>query len=265
VGVRGACGWPLRARPLFRSFFCASFYRAEHRWPLHQDPFLFYDKLADRWRVLFHQQSFASNCPDCAELVWLGAFPAGGAAQSLTSNLFGSWSSQPHAVPAYTMCAVSTTGPRIFARRERPKLLLGDDGTPEVLYTGVCPSDGKGGYGWCYTHAQRIAPPNCTAPPGFQPLGASFGGELVWATVNASGNRAAPRYGFGPELIGQSTNDSILAQVTAATGGTISRYPGGTSSDYWDWRTGFVNESNAHVQVAYRLVSSFWLKWIHHH
>lgn len=227
---------------------------------LHQDPFLFYDKLADRWRVLFHQQSFSSNCPDCAGLAQLGAFPAGGAAQSLTSNLFGSWSSQPHAVPAYTMCAVSTTGPQIFARRERPKLLLGDDGSPEVLYTGVCPSDGKGGYGWCYTHAQSIAPPNRTAPPDFQPIGASFGGELVWASVNASGIRAAPRYGFGPELIGQSTNDSILAQATAATGGTISRYPGGTSSDYWDWRKGFVNESNAHVQVAYRKNGSFTVR-----
>eukprot|EP01052_Picozoa_sp_SAG31_P016386 SAG31_NODE_1084_length_10007_cov_4.353452_2_plen_553_part_00 len=159
------------------------------------------------------------------------------------------------------MCAVSAMGPQIFARRERPKLLIGDDGTPEVLYTGVCPIDvTSNGYGWCYTHAQRIAPANGTMPPDFQPPGASFGGELVWASVNTSGNRSAPRYGLGPELIGMSTNDSILAQVTAATGGTISRYPGGTSSDYWDWRTGFVNESNSHVQVAYKKNGSYTVR-----
>ena len=32
------------------------------------------------------------------------------------------------------------------------KLLLGADGAPEVLYTGVCPP----GKGLCYTHAQAV-------------------------------------------------------------------------------------------------------------
>lgn len=110
-----------------------------------QDPFLFFDKAAQRWRVLVHQYSRSVK----QHLV-------GGAAVSLTPDLFGAWELQSHTTPAYTIWVNDTAGRQeTMARRERPKLLLGDDGAPEVLYTAVCPENPKGD-GLCYSHAQRI-------------------------------------------------------------------------------------------------------------
>ena len=50
----------------------------------------------------------------------------------------------------------SAGGAEVFARRERPKLLLdAATGEPRVLYTAVCPAEPKGD-GLCYTHAQPV-------------------------------------------------------------------------------------------------------------
>ena len=69
----------------------------------------------------------------------------GGAAVSLTPDLLGPWELQNHSTPAYTIWVNDTDGRHeTMSRRERPKLLLGEDGAPEVLYTAVCPGTPKG-------------------------------------------------------------------------------------------------------------------------
>ena len=60
------------------------------------------------------------------------------------------------------------------------------------------------------------------------------------ATAGLGASRAVPRYGFGNELVLQSTNDSNVAAAFGSSGGTIARYPGGTPSDYWRWDTGWM-------------------------
>ena len=35
---------------------------------------------------------------------------------------------------------------------------------------------------------------------------------------------------------------SVLADAVKATGSALGRYPGGTPSDYWDWRTGWASD-----------------------
>jgi hypothetical protein len=110
-----------------------------------EDPFLWFDKAAQRWRVLVHEYTFLN-----------GGHHLGGTAVSTTSDLLGSWELQNASTPAYTLSANDTAGgSEVFARRERPKLLLGQDGQPEVLYTAVCPGQPKGD-GLCYTHAQPL-------------------------------------------------------------------------------------------------------------
>lgn len=68
----------------------------------------------------------------------------------------------------------------------------------------------------------------------------------VTVSVNDTARRAPPRFGFGNELVLQSTNDSQVAHALAGSGGTISRYPGGTPSDYWLWSEGWVNMTSHH-------------------
>jgi hypothetical protein len=110
-----------------------------------EDPFLFFDKAARRWRCLMHEYTLAG-----------GGHHLGGAAVSLTPDLLGPWQLQNHSTPAYTLQANDTAGnTETFSRRERPKLLLDAQGQPEVLFTAVCPKQPKGD-GLCYTHAQRI-------------------------------------------------------------------------------------------------------------
>ena len=110
-----------------------------------EDPFLFFDTAAQRWRCLMHEYTLGG-----------GGHHLGGAAVSLTPDLLGPWQLQNHSTPAYTLQATDTAGHTdTFARRERPKLLLDASGQPEVLFTAVCPGQPKGD-GLCYTHAQRI-------------------------------------------------------------------------------------------------------------
>ena len=108
-----------------------------------EDPFLWWDSKSQRWRALLHQ--YGSGIGAGANV--------GGTAVSGTPDLFGPWAYQDPTVPAYTEAVQQSDGREVkLARRERPKLLLGADGAPEVLYTGVCPP----GKGLCFTHAQAV-------------------------------------------------------------------------------------------------------------
>jgi hypothetical protein len=108
-----------------------------------EDPYIWWDQQSHRWRALLHQIPSGVG----------SGINVGGTAVSETPELFGPWRYQTPTTPAYTKIVQQSDGTNItFARRERPKLLLGDSGAPEVLYTGVCPP----GNGLCFTHAQRI-------------------------------------------------------------------------------------------------------------
>ena len=48
----------------------------------------------------------------------------------------------------------------------------------------------------------------------------------------------APQIGFGNEVIRQNKNNDKFSDMFIASGGTVGRYPGGTPSNYWDWKTG---------------------------
>lgn len=75
----------------------------------------------------------------------------------------------------------------------------------------------------------------------------SFGGTAASITVDVraidTSSRTVPLFGYGNELVWQSSNDTKLTEVISRTGSTLARYPGGTPSDYWDWKSGWVNRS----------------------
>lgn len=48
----------------------------------------------------------------------------------------------------------------------------------------------------------------------------------VRVRMDVSGSRRPPRYGFGNELVLQSTNDSLVSAALRSGSGTIARYPG---------------------------------------
>lgn len=58
--------------------------------------------------------------------------------------------------------------------------------------------------------------------------------------IDTSRVRTVPRFGFGNELVLQSTNDSNVVGAAAGSGSTMARYPGGTPSDYWLWDEGWI-------------------------
>ena len=83
-----------------------------------EDPFLWFDAAAKRWRCLVHEYTLAK-----------GGHHLGGVAVSLTEDILGPWRLQSWATPAYTLAANDTAGGSVsFARRERPKLLLSAQG-----------------------------------------------------------------------------------------------------------------------------------------
>jgi len=87
----------------------------------------------------------------------------------VTADFFGGWELQSYETPAYTTSVRETGGLNdTFARRERPKLMLGSDGEPTVLFTAVCPKqERRDGGPQCWTHAQpvEVTPPTPTPPP----------------------------------------------------------------------------------------------------
>jgi len=80
-------------------------------------------------------------------------------------------------------------------------------------------------------HAQGVA--GVAAEPG-----------VTTISVDVSAGRDVPRFGFGNELVLQSTNDSKVAAALKGSGGTITRYPGGTPSDYWKWDQGWISPNS---------------------
>eukprot|EP01051_Picozoa_sp_SAG22_P020198 SAG22_NODE_3989_length_1435_cov_1.615269_1_plen_453_part_01 len=60
----------------------------------------------------------------------------------------------------------------------------------------------------------------------------------VLVTLDPNFTRGVPLLGFGNELAWQRANDSALAAAVAAAGSAVARYPGGTPSNFWDWRSG---------------------------
>eukprot|EP00937_MAST-01D_sp_MAST-1D-sp2_P002722 g2722.t1 len=70
----------------------------------------------------------------------------------------------------------------------------------------------------------------------------------VFSTLTASvsqkagSQRELPLLGLGNELVWQSVNDTRLAAAVRETGAAVGRYPGGTPSDYWDWRAGWASD-----------------------
>ena len=65
---------------------------------------------------------------------------------------------------------------------------------------------------------------------------------LSTVVSQAATPRGLPLLGLGNELVWQSVNDSALAAAVKATGSQVGRYPGGTPSDYWDWRIGWASD-----------------------
>jgi len=108
-----------------------------------EDPFLWFDVGSQKWKVLLHQY----NATDTKHQVRVGGY-----AESATSNIWGAWTLQPNEMPAFNVTVHFQDNTVIdYTRRERPKLLLNKDGSPAVLYTGVCHENDK-----CYTLAQTI-------------------------------------------------------------------------------------------------------------
>lgn len=71
---------------------------------------------------------------------------------------------------------------------------------------------------------------------------AAHGGVQYSSTVSTPGpQRGAPLYGLGNEFIFQSVADSELDALLVAASSAVSRYPGGTPSDYFDWASGWMD------------------------
>jgi len=83
-------------------------------------------------------------------------------------------------------------------------------------------------------------------------LAASLGVGLPLSVGLTGGSRGLPRLGLGAELVWQSVNDTVLAGMVRMSGSSLGRYPGGTPSDYWDWKTGWASDlgSNAGPRPA---------------
>jgi hypothetical protein len=108
-----------------------------------EDPFLWFDSKAQKWKVLLHQY----NATDTKNQVRVGGY-----AESATSDIYGAWTLQSNETPAYNITVHFTDSTTInYTRRERPKLLFNPDGTPSILYNGVCYQNSD-----CYTIAEQI-------------------------------------------------------------------------------------------------------------
>ena len=85
----------------------------------------------------------------------------GGYAVSEGEDLWGGWSWGAYRSPAYTGAVRYTDGTaQTMGRRERPFVLFGEGGKPEVLYTAVCAT---APFEECFAIANPLS------PRGFQP------------------------------------------------------------------------------------------------
>ena len=188
VGSHDSQGFYIQVAPSWRGPY--------HRLPGHlfvfeqpppgyqfEDPYLYFDQAAGKWRCLLHQYSRAVH----------PQYLVGGIASSATASILSKWTLQTHTHPVYTT-RVNTTGGRseLMGRRERPKLYLNQQtGAPEVLYTGVCPLGKQGSF--CYTHAQ--------------PIGGAFKSDDVQLPTPPAGWRSWNQLGGG---ISQKIMESMM-------------------------------------------------------
>ena len=65
--------------------------------------------------------------------------------------------------------------------------------------------------------------------------------DLVQVVVTTNGQpRPTPLLGFGGEYVFQSVADASLDAALAGAASAGTRFPGGTPSDYFNWRTGWL-------------------------
>jgi hypothetical protein len=134
----GLFGWPSQggSQPDDRDF-------------VFEDPFVWWDGSKNRWNLLCHQY----NMTDAAH-----QYLDGGFAVSNSEDLWGGWSWGAWEQPAYTALVNYTNGSSdVMTRRERPFVLFGSDGKPEVLYTAVSPPGDTHNTN-CYTIANPLKP-----------------------------------------------------------------------------------------------------------
>lgn len=60
-------------------------------------------------------------------------------------------------------------------------------------------------------------------------------------TLSPDPARAAPSFGYGGEWIFQTAGDGGLTAAEAAAASQLTRFPGGTPADYFDWQTGWMS------------------------
>ena len=77
--------------------------------------------------------------------------------------------------------------------------------------------------------AVAAAPPPPPPPP------------VVVVSLAPGGARAAPAVGYGGEWIFQTAGDGGLTAAEAAASSQLTRFPGGTPADYFDWATGWLS------------------------
>jgi hypothetical protein len=107
-----------------------------------EDPFLWFDSIDNKWKVLLHQYNISNT---------KNQIRVGGYAESQTNDIFSKWTLQSNETPAYNITVHFLDNTTInYTRRERPKLLF-QNNKPSVLYTGVCYQNER-----CYTIAQSI-------------------------------------------------------------------------------------------------------------
>jgi hypothetical protein len=149
VASHNNCGLTLSSASSYKGPYsapeCVVRYSAYHTNYTFEDPFLWYDSVASKWRVLLHQY----NMSDTHDQVRVGGY-----AESAGPDPYGPWTLQPDAYPVYNTTVQYTDGTaQTFSRRERPKILFNaTTGLPAYLYTGVCPLNSEN----CFTLGQPI-------------------------------------------------------------------------------------------------------------
>ena len=111
--------------------------------PYVEDHFLWFDRSVSRWSLLLHQYYAGGS----------GAVDPGGFAYSDGPSLLSEWhfAGVNHSVYSYEIELVN--GSSMHADRQRPKLLFGQDGTPQYLYNGIDPGGARKP---THTFVQRI-------------------------------------------------------------------------------------------------------------
>ena len=92
---------------------------------------------------------------------------------------------------------------------------------------------------------------------------AAFAIACSFLDAHASGTtlgafRAPVKVGAGNELCWQSLFDAELAEAALSLRGSIGRYPGGTPSDYWDFKTGWGTDVSPPIR---RATPRDWSSW----